>query len=212
MLNRRWMMRQIVSAEAEDIPPEGGRFVKSLNSDGSSWIVTDFYPDSETVFTFRFNKTSWYKGYENFFGAAGYQFRLQRNASSGTSILVDLYGLRIANIVWTPSGDHVFVFDCPTASFTIDNGSYKKTGTPVSEYVKLEYPLLLFAMGKNTKKPTEPDSPGKFKLYEASVKQNGVLTHKWRPAIDGNGVACLYDTVTQKCLYNAGTGTFTFDE
>ena len=164
MLNRRWMMRQIVSAEAEDIPPEGGRFVKSLNSDGSSWIVTDFYPDSETVFTFRFNKTSWYKGYENFFGAAGYKFRSQRNSSSVNAIVIDLYGLKIDNLVWTPSGDHVFVLDCTTASFTIDNGSYKKTGTPVSAYVKSAYPLLLFALGKNVNNPTAADVPGKLKL------------------------------------------------
>lgn len=206
------MMRQIVAEEAEDIPPEGGRFVKSLNSDGASWIVTDFYPDSDTVFEFRFNKTSWYKSYENFFGAFGYKFRSMRNASVGNSILVNMYGLSIDSIQWTPSGDYVFVLDCPTATFTMNNGSYKKTGTPVSSYVVSEYPLLLFAIGKNTHSPTAADAAGKLKLYESSVQQNGVLTHKWRPAIDGNGVACLYDTVTKKCLYNAGTGTFTFDE
>lgn len=212
MLNRRWMMRQIVAAETEDAPPEGGRFVKSLNSDGASYIVTDFYPDSETVFTFKFNDTAYDVPYEAYFGAAGYKFRFQRNSGSGQYAVLTIYGLNADSVNWAPSGDHVFVADCPNATFTIDGGAWTRTGTPVAAYEQLAYPLLLFAIGKNTSNPTTADAPGKFKLYEASVKQNGVLTHKWRPAIDGNGVACLYDTVTQKCLYNAGTGTFTYDE
>lgn len=199
-----------MAEKAEEIPPEGGRFVKSLNSDGSSWIVTDFYPDSETVFTFRFNDTAWDVAYENYYGAAGYKFRMQRSSSSSNAYLIDMYGYGKAAIEWSPSGDHTVIADCPNAKFTLDAKTY--TGTPVSEYKKLEYPLLLFALGKSTSNPTAGDKPGKLKLYEARVEQNGVLTHKWRPAIDADGIACLYDTVTRKCLYNAGTGTFTFDE
>lgn len=207
MLNRRWMMKNTI-----DTPPEGGRFVKSLNSDGASWIVTDFYPDSETVFTFKFNDTAYDVQYENYYGAANYKFRFQRNSSGGSAALVNMYGFSAASINWAPSGDHVIMADCPNATFTIDNGVYTGQGTPVTEYQQLEYPLLLFALGASTSKPTTGNKPGKLKLYEASVKQNGALTHKWRPAIDGDGVACLYDTVTQQCLYNAGTGTFTYDE
>lgn len=208
MLNRRWMMRR--AEEVDDTPPEGGRFVKSLNSDGASWIVTDFYPDSETVFTFRFNDTAWDVPYEDYFGAAGYKFRLQRNGATSKAFVIDMYGLNIANYTWEPSGDHEFILDCPNATFTI-TGVVTKTGKPVTEYNQLEYPLWLYAFGIGAN-GSKPDKPGKLKLYEASVKQKGVLTHKWRPAIDADGVACLYDTVTQKCLYNAGTGTFTFDE
>lgn len=205
------MMRQIASTEAEDIPPEGGRFVKSLNSHGASWVVTDFYPDSETVFTFRFNDAEWDVTYENYYGTAEYDFRFQRDGM-GRLAVYSMYGISLNRITWAPSGDHVFVMDCQKATFTIDDGAFEKTGTPLATYVRSNYPLLLFAKGKSASAPTRADVPGKLKLYEASVMQNKVLTHKWRPIIDGNGVACMYDTVTQKCLYNAGTGTFTYDE
>lgn len=186
--------------------------MKSLNSDGASYIVTDFYPDSETVFTFKFNDTAWDVSYEAYYGTAEYRFRLQRNGSNSNALCVDLYGLTIASVEWIPTGDHVFVSDCPNATFTIDDGVYKKTGKPLTEYVQNAYPLLIFAHGRNSSNPTLPDAPAKLELYEASVMQNGALTHKWRPAIDADGIPCLYDTVVKKCLYNAGTGTFTFDE
>ena len=205
------MMRQIAAAEADDIPPEGGRFVKSLNSDGASWIVTDFYPDSDTQFTFSFNNTAYDVGYENFYGAAGYTFRAQHNTSNTAinGVVITAWGSANLNVTLLPDGDHVIYVDRPGAKIIVDNKTTNFTAE--TEYSISQFPLLIFAMGAG-KTGLNVDRPGTFKLYEANVKQNGALTHKWRPAIDGDGVACLYDTVTQKCLYNAGTGTFTFDE
>lgn len=48
-----------------------------------------------------------------------------------------------------------------------------------------------------------------MKLYYFQIYDNGTLVRDFVPAKDGNGVVCLYDNVTKKFYYNAGTGTFT---
>lgn len=50
---------------------------------------------------------------------------------------------------------------------------------------------------------------GKYKLYYAKFYDNGTLIRDFVPALDGKGVACLFDKVTNQFYYNKGTGTFT---
>lgn len=38
---------------------------------------------------------------------------------------------------------------------------------------------------------------------------NDALVRDYAPALDPDGVACLYDKVSEKYVYNAGTGSFT---
>lgn len=48
---------------------------------------------------------------------------------------------------------------------------------------------------------------GDFASFE--VYNNGVLVCNLVPCIDSNDVACMYDTVNERFLYNSGTGSFT---
>jgi len=47
------------------------------------------------------------------------------------------------------------------------------------------------------------------KIYNYKIYDNDVLVRDYIPAIDTNGVVCLYDRVTQTYFYNQGTGSFT---
>lgn len=47
------------------------------------------------------------------------------------------------------------------------------------------------------------------KIYYAKFWLNGELVRDFRPRLDGNNVACMYDMVTGTYFYNQGTGTFT---
>lgn len=47
-----------------------------------------------------------------------------------------------------------------------------------------------------------------FKVWDS----NGNLVREMYPAIDGNGVACMYDYVTEQFFYNQGTGAFTVSD
>lgn len=51
-----------------------------------------------------------------------------------------------------------------------------------------------------------------MRLYELYYKENGIETIHLYPVLDENGVACMYDTVSQTCIYNAGTGEFLYSE
>lgn len=47
------------------------------------------------------------------------------------------------------------------------------------------------------------------KLYSCKIYDNNVLIRDYRPCLDPNGVACLYDEVNKEYVYNSGSGSFT---
>ncbi len=61
--------------------------------------------------------------------------------------------------------------------------------------------LYLFARNYN---PIDSYVTGR--LYYCKIWDNGVLIQDLRPALDPSGKVCMYDTVSGKYLYNAGTG------
>ena len=50
----------------------------------------------------------------------------------------------------------------------------------------------------------------KGKLYYCKIYDGDTLVRNFIPALDENGMACLYDKVEGKYYYNAGTGTFSY--
>ena len=46
------------------------------------------------------------------------------------------------------------------------------------------------------------------KLYRCQVYDNDTLIHDFRPALDGDGIACLRDEVSKTFYRNSGTGSF----
>ena len=48
------------------------------------------------------------------------------------------------------------------------------------------------------------------KLYYCKIYDGDTLVRCFIPALDENGMACLYDKVEGKYYYNAGTGTFSY--
>lgn len=48
------------------------------------------------------------------------------------------------------------------------------------------------------------------RIYRAMVKQNGVILADYLPALDGNGVPCMYEAISGVYKYNSGTGTFSY--
>ena len=46
-------------------------------------------------------------------------------------------------------------------------------------------------------------------IYECQILTNNVLARSFKPVVDGNGEACMFDEVEQKLYRNGGTGAFT---
>ena len=57
--------------------------------------------------------------------------------------------------------------------------------------------------------------PGNDKAYvrieSFKISENNILVTNLIPCLDINNTPCMYDTVTQQTLYNAGTGTFGYE-
>lgn len=51
--------------------------------------------------------------------------------------------------------------------------------------------------------------PHKERIWSYQFYVDDVLTHDFRPCLDSEGEACLYDKVTKTYFHNAGTGSFT---
>lgn len=67
----------------------------------------------------------------------------------------------------------------------------------------------MFIMGKNNGNAVvEGNTITSMRLYEFKQISGGEKTIHLLPALDTNGVPCMYDLVAQKPLYNIGTGTF----
>ena len=47
------------------------------------------------------------------------------------------------------------------------------------------------------------------RIYECQILTNNVLARSFKPVVDGNGEACMFDEVEQKLYRNGGTGAFT---
>lgn len=51
-----------------------------------------------------------------------------------------------------------------------------------------------------------------MKLYYLKMYDNGALVRDFLPVLDKEGIACLYDLVTNTYFYNLGTGTFKYSD
>jgi len=51
---------------------------------------------------------------------------------------------------------------------------------------------------------------GRMRIYSCQIYKNNLLVRNFIPAKDGQGVACLYDKVTDTFFYNQGTGDFSY--
>lgn len=48
-------------------------------------------------------------------------------------------------------------------------------------------------------------------IYSCQIYDNGTLIRDYIPMLDSNNIPCLYDKINDKCYYNQGTGSFTYD-
>ena len=56
------------------------------------------------------------------------------------------------------------------------------------------------------------DVPGIFKLYSFAMTKAGKKVIDLYPALDDQGIACLYDMVSRKYFHNSGTGEFEYEQ
>ena len=80
------------------------------------------------------------------------------------------------------------------------------TATPISDTT----PVGIYTMLINGSVPLFGVGMVNMILYAFDIYESNVLVHSYRPALDGNNVACVYDGVSDEYLYHSGGGTLQY--
>lgn len=194
---------------------DGGRFgvlksipyieLEYIESTGTQWIRTGIFPDDNTIkcevkIAYSSTSTGQLMGSGTSGGARfnfGIESRKFRFGFGGSWFDAN-------SEVSTPdTKPHVFILDANTKTGYIDGvpqtttNNYTATGSHV---------FMLFARGASNS--AEGGNRTKGKLYYVKLWNKGKLVRDLIPVIDEEGIACMYDKVSEGYFYNQGTGEF----
>ncbi len=179
-------------------------FVEYIESTGTQWIDTEIFAKSTLKSQLKFNMTEVtgdvIYGYIKNSDTDDYRF-FNYNSKAyldfpGTATVdgVRIYGGTIsANTTYEIEIGNYYVKNLITGT-NIISGATQNTFTKTNT----------MKMWKDERS----NKCSKGKLYYLKIYDGDTLVRDFKPCIDSNGVACLYDMVTEKCFYNKGTGNF----
>ena len=194
-----------IYGNTEEVLPRGYTQVEYLESNGTQYINTRYYPNNLTDVECKFMYN-----------------QLTGNTASS------VFGVRESN-----SGVSQFLMSVANGELWIVNGSYNHSIPSIRPLVNTEYilritpqkaywngteiltmsssaanckNLSMFAFGRNTWSGLANKFYGK--IYYLKIYEDGVLVRNLIPCINQSNVAGMYDTVNGVFYTNAGTGTF----
>lgn len=179
--------------------------VEYLESTGTQWIDTGIIPNNETGVKLEFSiKTP-----------AGDTFRFGCRQDSGNTRFVigtspiSLYAGFGGVIEASPTHD-TFVGRRNVAQLNFLNSRVFKTnigtiGSGLEDIsdITFTYPLIMF--GRNSAGSVSANAQT---VYACQISQGSELVRDFIPVVDMNGVACMYDKVSNKLFYSQGTEDF----
>lgn len=177
-------------------------YVEYIESTGTQYIDTGFYPTSTTKVRLKFNMTKatgyvifgYYNTEENSFRLFNYNNNAYLDYGSGAGYNRIYGGTLSEGVTYNIEFGNRYVTNLDTGENIVSN-------TEVAFSTKTQK-AGIFGDG------TSATSLGK--LYYCQIFDNGVLVRDFVPALDSNNVPCLYDKVTQQYFYNSGTGDFNY--
>lgn len=174
-------------------------FVEYIQSSGTQYIDTGFMPNNNTRVVMDVEPTK--AGTYAVFGA-----RLSQSATSYTVWMISSTSFRSD---FNRNQKTISVSNVLTRVVIDRNKNVCKIGqastTNSNSTFQLSYNMFLLALNE---KGTCEGRNLSGKLYSCQIYDNDVLIRDYAPALDPDGVACLYDKVSEEYVYNAGTGSF----
>lgn len=111
------------------------------------------------------------------------------------------------NVLVSMNTKYLFDMNVPASTFIVQEVG-GDTIVQLNSIVKQSYVIntsgTLFGYKETAEVKRVPMTIYSFKLYD-----NDTLVRDMIPVLDENGVACMYDRITDAFFYNAGTGNFT---
>lgn len=183
---------------------KSGEYLNYLQSTGTQYIRTGFIPNQDTRIVCKAKVPL--VGDTWLFGArannATKQFCFVYSATYGC--YTPKYGtatLYIDKSINTSDGELLIDFNKNTVSVTLDETTSTKTATYNSFTAPGE--LCLFANNQNG-----TISCAASTIYYLQIYDNGTLVRDFRPRVDDEGEACMFDEISGEYFRNAGTGIF----
>lgn len=216
MLDRRGLL--IANSQQGGVLPQGYTQLNYLESTGTQYINTGYYPDAETtiiancgsastsdnVYLFGCNVNSNSNNYLLLAFKATYRPQLRFNGAR-QAITGESYGLFDGELhsVTTSVAKHPLQ-TAYSLSLNIDDVAVHST-----VYVPAftcPHPLILFGFNNNgTIQPNANVLIGEF-----AIADSGAEVWHGIPCLDNNSIPCMYDTISKQTFYNAGTGEFLY--
>lgn len=187
------------------VPSREVNFVRSLISTGTQCIDTGIIPDSETVIEASLYIEANHKAYENYFGCSGNQLSLTWNTNHINRIRISVRDSFTVIVFVTPNKMDIAIDIAQKKAVVNEAEINLQVGTN-----EINTTMCIFA--KKRLDQDVLDVPGSFKLYSFAMTKAGQKVIDLYPALDNQGIACLYDMVSGKYFHNSGTGEFEYEQ
>ena len=182
-----------------------------IQSTGTQWIDTGFNVTPNTRLTMSLQHTSFTRQ-DRFFGSYDSSGLYFCSYINGTSEYAFAYQNNSGN--WIDTNKDAKNNSTLNIDFNGKSKNYKLSGAVSYSEDLTSYTATLgckqtLALFGGRVESGNIAGLAKMKLYYCNIYNDGVLVRNFIPVKDENGVACLFDRISQNFFYNAGTGTFT---
>ena len=204
MLRRRAMYR------GEELPA-GYKRCKFLKKSNTAYIDTGIIPDKSMDYDVVFDVESTYQGVLYVFGSdssyrIGFNLGADLTAQEGIRVCRFSEGGIYQTYIKLNSGVQYSVQMCEN-QFAVNS----KVFSAISGSYVCAYSLILFGTKREGKAMVDDIYCRNLRIYSFTISKDGNKIMNLIPAINPNGIPCMYDTVSKQTFYNAGTGKFLYE-
>ena len=187
-----------VFASRQIVLPQTVNFVNYIQSNGTQFIDTLFIPNQNTKVVMEAQLISAGQVYPAPFGT---------DNTDTNSFYVFFFGGTTWAANFNSSRYSVTGGETDRCVFSLDSSAFvvNSASVQISQgNFQSDYKLFLFCINRGS----SVDNKANMKLFSCQIYDNGTLVRDYLPCLDKDGVACLYDKVSETYFYNQGTGEF----
>ena len=206
MLRRRGLMTQYLG----DIP-FGYKRCKFLKKSDTAYIDTGIIPNKSMDYDVVFDVESTYQGSLYVFGSdSSYRIGFNLNTDFTTETGIRACKFSEGGIYQT------YIKLNSGAQYSVQMRENhlavnSKVFSAVSGIYVCAYSLILFGTNRTGKAMVNDTYCRNLRIYSFTISKDGNKIMNLIPAINPNGIPCMYDTVSKQTFYNAGTGEFLYE-
>lgn len=192
--------------------------IEYLQSTGTQWFDTGIYLTDKHIIETKFipldpsvRSNNILFGVRNPIGSNRSSYGVT-NGNDINDINIDLYSsvseISNARIIFTMTANTIYILHMENGNRSL----YNNDGILIAHNTYSTTPFILNWTAPVFTVKWESETPrtecGIYKLFYFKIWDQNVLVRDFIPVLDYNGIACMYDKVTETFFYNAGTGDF----